>query len=436
MQIAHMTKMMPMHKINTKEQQRICWTDNFYTRRQLAAQLNDISDEIVLGGTVRSNFIDEVNKFFYDNAKVKFLEHAETGDWCLIPAFHPHPDHETDKANKKKWNEHVERELKRRMKSKDGKELGNKKKYTKYEERFRKMKDEELVKEEMVPSRSFQVPNAGYLLFYDNNVVSMYHSGLADTPKLDPVYSFGKFRLSKQSEISHAIKCLHGLGPFHRWSNNKMTDKTVYQVPSIVLAYNMFMNSVDVMDQIRSANITRRKERHLHMSMWTMVLDLAVHNGYAMYKWILDNHPKQIEIKDKIHSFREFKRQVAEGLVIPYMEQKQKKGQINRDGCHQSCILDYIESNKKRAQVACRLCSVFDKSVGKKVQKSSQTSYYCNSCNHGFHTTCFEFYHNLDKYPGVKEIMENDNLLHKMKPKKSMNSKYANGVIIYQFIES
>ena len=59
-------------------------------------------------------------------------------------------------------------------------------------------------------------------------------------------------------------------------------------VPASIVAYNMFMNSVDRMEQRRATNPTRRKEQRLHMSMFTFVLDLAVLQAFALYQVIDD----------------------------------------------------------------------------------------------------------------------------------------------------
>ena len=41
-----------------------------------------------------------------------------------------------------------------------------------------------------------------------------------------------------------------GMGTIYRWTNNQYGRRTPLVVPAPFLVYNMFMNSVDVMDQV------------------------------------------------------------------------------------------------------------------------------------------------------------------------------------------
>ena len=68
---------------------------------------------------------------------------------------------------------------------------------------------------------------------------------------------------------------------------NSITRK-VLQVPSIILAYNLYMNSVDIVDQRRKATYTRRKESKISMNFLQLILDYAIHNAYALFQWDRD----------------------------------------------------------------------------------------------------------------------------------------------------
>jgi len=78
------------------------------------------------------------------------------------------------------------------------------------------------------------------------------------------------------------------------------------------------MNGVDRMDQLRSTNITRQREKRLHMTMFTMVLDLAIHQAYSIYILSVPN-----ETRRKHNSLTTFKQQVALSLLLPEMNKSQ-----------------------------------------------------------------------------------------------------------------
>lgn len=136
-------------------------------------------------------------------------------------------------------------------------------------------------------------PNCGYILWKDSKLVMFYTNDLAHTPSEDILHDTSE----------EAIRCVNGLGPLHRWTVTEMLNRTVFHVPAPIVAYNMFMNSVDIMDQIRSTNPTRRNEKRLSMTMFTLVFDLAVHNAFALYLWI-----REVENEtEQEMSYREFK---------------------------------------------------------------------------------------------------------------------------------
>ena len=49
------------------------------------------------------------------------------------------------------------------------------------------------------------------------------------------------------------------------------------------------MNSVDRVDQMRSTNPIIRREKKIHMSLWTYFLDLVLHQSFCIYKTLIGN---------------------------------------------------------------------------------------------------------------------------------------------------
>ncbi len=66
-----------------------------------------------------------------------------------------------------------------------------------------------------------------------------------------------------------------------------MLHRTEFLVPAPIVAYSMFMNRVDRMDQLQATLATQCKEKRLHMTMFTYVLDLAVSQAYSIYQKLM-----------------------------------------------------------------------------------------------------------------------------------------------------
>jgi hypothetical protein len=73
------------------------------------------------------------------------------------------------------------------------------------------------------------------------------------------------------------------LAKLGKWTGTELCHQITCMVPAIVLAHNEYVNSVNRMEQQRSANPARRNERRLHMTLFTLFLDLAVNNAYALF---------------------------------------------------------------------------------------------------------------------------------------------------------
>jgi hypothetical protein len=83
-----------------------------------------------------------------------------------------------------------------------------------------------------------------------------------------------------------AIQCVHGLSMISRWTGNEVLHRTDFLVPAPIVAYNKFMNGVDCMDQLCSTHVTQWREKRVHMTIFTYLLDLSFTQAYAIYQKI------------------------------------------------------------------------------------------------------------------------------------------------------
>ena len=103
--------------------------------------------------------------------------------------------------------------------------------------------------------------NCGYVIYKDNKNVIVYSNHLTGTPS--------KYILSGKTD--EAVDLVHGLGEILRYDKSIYTvNKKVYNVPNVVVAYQLYMNNVDVVDQLRKASYTPRKERKIYMSFFIL----------------------------------------------------------------------------------------------------------------------------------------------------------------------
>jgi hypothetical protein len=63
-----------------------------------------------------------------------------------------------------------------------------------------------------------------------------------------------------------AIQSVNGTCTIRRWTGLEVMHYSMFEVPAIVRAYNLFMNAVDRIDQIRSSCPTRRREKRVSMT--------------------------------------------------------------------------------------------------------------------------------------------------------------------------
>jgi len=123
--------------------------------------------------------------------------------------------------------------------------------------------------------------NCGYIVFKDNKICIFYTNHLQSTPTL----------YIQKGTHPDSVQCVRGLGEILRYDKTNYTiNKSTFCVPNIIVAYNKYMNNVDIVDQRRRTSYTPRKERKLYMSFFHLMLDYAINNAYALYRWVLDNY--------------------------------------------------------------------------------------------------------------------------------------------------
>ncbi|OWZ13352.1 LOW QUALITY PROTEIN: hypothetical protein PHMEG_00013340 [Phytophthora megakarya] len=117
-------------------------------------------------------------------------------------------------------------------------------------------------------------PHAGYVVFRDKRIVLFYTNDLVTTPSANVLDG-----TTREAQI-----CCNGMGFLQRWTGTEVFRHSNVCAPAIVCAYNKYMNAVDRFDQLRSTNPTRRRGLRLQMSIFTWLLDVAIHNAFSMYQ--------------------------------------------------------------------------------------------------------------------------------------------------------
>jgi len=188
------------------------------------------------------------------------LKDAPRGTWCLVQAYNKNPNYE----------------------------------------RLRNQHRQQRHSTPFVPLLDDPAEKCGYIVFKDSKVVVFYTNDLASNPPEHVV----------QGSDERAWTFVHGLAKISRWTGNEKMHHNDFLVAAPFVAYNMFMNGVNRMDQYQSALATQRKEKRLHMTIFTFLMDLGISQAFPVHQKIADerNEPAQ-------HNFFEFKRKVCESLI-------------------------------------------------------------------------------------------------------------------------
>ncbi|KAF4132759.1 Transposase IS4 [Phytophthora infestans] len=332
---------------------RVVVMDSYYTRHGLAKPILEMTTgETRVIGTCRLNYVDSLSRSSVE-AAVLALQHAERGSWKLVAAMEAVGDVKA-----------AEKEHKRR-------EKGLKK----------------AQKTPFVPPQQ-RSANAGYIVFRDKRVVIFYTNDLTATPSINV----------QDGSSREAQMCCNGMGFIKRWTGTEVFRRSKVCAPAIVCAYNKYMNAVDRFDQLRSTNPTRRREKRLQMSIFTWLLDVAIHNAYAIYQAIIaaanghaatDNaNDHEVEVSAP-KSLREAKEEIVNLLVAAqHMHMQSLRHRAN----HREPIEDIVGSDqsqhmltRSRGKLLCLLCSIRG---GK-----NRVKYACTRCRRGYHVECFMAIH-------------------------------------------
>ncbi|KAK1946029.1 hypothetical protein P3T76_003077 [Phytophthora citrophthora] len=188
---------------------RLLVSDNFYTRHNLAKTLLAFTDgEMRLLGNVCIYLQGKWNAMELEASKSR-MDVAERGSWELVAAV------DVPVGWEKLQEKH--KRLQKKMPSHQ---------QTPY----------------MAPMTI--AANAGYIVFRDKLTVIFFTNDLAGT-------------LSQRvlaGDSREAIHLCRNLAPLQRWTGDQVPHRKTFQVPAMVAAYNLFMNGVDRVDQLRSTN--------------------------------------------------------------------------------------------------------------------------------------------------------------------------------------
>ena len=399
-QLLHQSKI-----IRPQNTYRVSFCDNFYTRPRLAEKLFNLSDGgIKMTGTCKYSNIDGINRPVILEC-MAILKDKPRGSWVLGRSYSF-------------------------CKS--------------YDATRKRSTDPEIKSYKKVPDHLIQA-NSGFIFFKDAKVVIFYSNDLANTP-----YA----RICDSSD-DRCVETVRGLVAIERWTGSEHIGRSRINCPAIIVSYQLFMNGVDRVDQMRSTNPTKRREAKIHMSLWTYCLDLVVHQAYCVYKAMITQHKinennivddesneiNQIdneqynesssngenedtirpdsagnaaisnEVEDglttneveatsqpKTLSFYQFKRKCCEQLVTPHLKQKfNTQTNSTETGNRQMEITvgrhehHILLPNKKIIGRKALSCHLCNLIHGTTNKRKSV--FGCVQCSKGFHVECFAAYH-------------------------------------------
>ncbi len=278
------------------------------------------------------------------------MKNANRGEWVLVQAYNKHPEYERLR------NQHTAQQ--RRLNSRSP----------------------------FIPPLDHVADNSRFIIFKDSKVVVFYSNDLLETPPEGVLHA----------SDDRAVRCVHGLSTISRWTGNEVLHRTDFLVPAPIVAYNKFMNGVDRMDQLHSTHVTQRREKRVHMTIFTYLLDLSVTQAYAIYQKISEDKGDSFDRK----TFFEFKCSICSQLITPLRSSKVPRTSERRqdgarsieaalgviDGSHM--LIENLPRKKypsKPQDIECFLC--------RQMGHELKTIYSCLQCQKGFHVNCFTAFH-------------------------------------------
>jgi hypothetical protein len=356
---------------------RYFFTDNYYTRHIVATTLKKFTDnEARIIGTVKFTNVDGTNRYHLSKA-MELMKDMPRGSWALVQCFDKHPDYERMRS------QHASQQ--RRVRASD--------------------------RTPFVPPLSNAADRVGYIVFKDSKVVIFYSNDLVENPE-EPILL---------STDERAVRCVGGLARISRWTGAEVLHRTDFMVAAPVVAYNMFMNGVDRMDQYRATLATQRKEISVHMTIFTFIMDLCITQAFALYRKMCDERGARVD------SYFNFKRNICSSLISPWRNSRARTPQDLSDTQESLATLGesitaasvttagvgvgrvtiestlgvmneahmLVENLPRKTNVNapqdidCFLC--------RRMGKEMKTIYSCIQCRKGFHVNCFTAFH----YRGV-----------------------------------
>ena len=234
LQLVHQTKI-----YRPPNSSRVLYCDNFYTRPKLCEKVYEISDgDVRMTGTCKFSNIDAINRPAILDG-IQLLKNKPRGAWLLTRTY----------SNNKEYD------------------------------KFRKRSPDPNVQSFRIIDDNLIQKNSGFIMFKDAKIVVFYSNDLAATPHQ---------RICESSD-ERSIFAVRGTVEIERWLGTESIGRSRIECPAIIASYQLFMNGVDRVDQMRSTNPTKRAEKRIHMTIWTYLLDLCVHQAYCVYKVLLCN---------------------------------------------------------------------------------------------------------------------------------------------------
>lgn len=207
--------------MQTPEGSQYLLTDNFYTSNEFERCISYISDRnFLLIGTMRINYI-EVDTKPKIQEDMKCLKNAERNSWLLVRARHRKQNYSS-----RRHERHASRHSLLRLNA-------------------------SITAGKNDDSDWDITPHSGYIIWKESKIVSIFTNDLADAQSAD-------FLGDKEDETK---RCVCGFASIRRCNGDDIMHRRELRGPKCLGAYNLFMNGIDKLDQLRSTSPTMRREK-------------------------------------------------------------------------------------------------------------------------------------------------------------------------------